>query len=158
MKTISIRGLNYVVKNNFSQTLLADDFAENKDLSDWIEDKNNLALEKLYKPLDLKFYEVDNSIKQIQSIPNQDNWTFPKLGNDENFEIITWNCEFFPIADEKTINALSEAIHDMDVDVIAFQEIKMVGWFGSLMEKLPNYDFVISKHSSFMDQAIILKK
>ena len=80
------------------------------------------------------------------------------MGNDENFEIITWNCEFFPTADEKTINALSEAIHDMDVDVIAFQEIKMVGWFGRLMEKLPNYDFVISKHSSFMDQAIIFKK
>ena len=149
---------DYVIKNNFSQTLLADDFAENKDLSDWIQDKNNLALEKLYKPLDLNFYEVDGSINQVNKNLNEDNWNFPELGNDENFEIITWNCEFFPTADEKTINALSEAIHDMDVDVIAFQEIKMVGWFGRLMEKLPNYDFVISKHSSFMDQAIIFKK
>ena len=60
------KGFDYVIKNNFSQTLLADDFAENKDLSDWIEDKNNLALEKLYKPLDLKFYEVDNSINRLR--------------------------------------------------------------------------------------------
>ena len=79
---------DYVIKNNFSQTLLADDFAENKDLSDWIQDKNNLALEKLYKPLDLNFYEFDGSINQVKKNLNEDNWNFPELGNDKILKLL----------------------------------------------------------------------
>ena len=82
----------------------------------------------------------------------------PTLGSDEKLDIITWNCEFFPTADQKTIDALSEAIYDLDVDIIAFQEIKKKGWFEQLMKLLPEYKYIISDQSSFMDQAIIYKK
>ena len=152
-------GYNFVVKNNMSQTLLADDFSANEVVRSWILEKNKVALDNLYEPLNLKQdagLEIPNNEIDVMNVEN--NWDFPTLGTNEKFDIITWNCEFFPTADEETIAALSEAIQDMNVDVIAFQEIKKVGWFGELMNNLPNYEFVVSKHSSFMDQAIIYKK
>ena len=152
-------GYDFVVKNNLSQTLLSDDFPANKEINDWIADKNKIAINELYRPLNVEFpIALDTPYSPIDNSSNNNYWDFPVLGSDDKFDIITWNCEFFPTADDKTISALSEAIQDMDVDIIAFQEIKKVGWFGLLMEKLPSYDFVVSKHSSFMDQAIIYKK
>ena len=64
----------------------------------------------------------------------------------------------FPAAWDQTINTLSELILDIDADIYAFQEIRYVGWFSRLMELLPNYDFIISQQSSFMDQAIVYRK
>jgi len=157
-------GYEFMVKNNQSQTLLLDDFYPDHELRDWITEKENIALDKLYQLFDSNIFDVNRKIiseedkKIFYSNSQEDNWPFPVLGSDEKFDIITWNCEFFPTADENTIKALSEAIQDFNVDVIAFQEIKEVGWFGKLIEKLPNYDYVISEHSSFMNQAIIFKR
>ena len=88
----------------------------------------------------------------------KNNWNIPSIDVKENIDIITWNCEFFPTAGDKTIEALSEAVTDLSPDIIAFQEIKNRGWFGKLMELLPDYNYVISQQSSFMDQAFIYKK
>ena len=53
---------------------------------------------------------------------------------------------------------MSEIINDIDVDIIAFQEIKKAAWFEKLLKTLPDYDYVISQNSSFFDQAYIYKK
>ena len=53
---------------------------------------------------------------------------------------------------------MSEIIRDMDVDIIAFQEIKKAAWFEKLIKTLPAYSYVISSNSSFFDQAFIYKK
>ena len=158
------KGYEFMVKNNQSQTLLSDDFSPDHKLRNWIREKEDIALDRLYQLFDSNVFVTNTNIisekdkKIFYSNNKEDNWPFPLLGSDEKFDIITWNCEFFPTADEKTIKALSEAIEDFNVDIIAFQEIKQVGWFGKLMEQLPNYDYVISEHSSFMNQAIIFKK
>ena len=89
---------------------------------------------------------------------NRNDWNIPNINHDNSIEIITWNCEFFPANGDLTIDALSEAIIEMNPDIVAFQEIKKRGWFSKLMAYLPNYDFIISQQSSFMDQAIIYKK
>ena len=149
-----------MIKNNQSQTLLLDDFEPDPQIREWINNQNIDALNELYKEftpdiadnIEKHLYEQKDSIV----IPN--NWKFPTLGTDEKLDIITWNCEFFPTADQKTIDALSEAIYDLDVDIIAFQEIKKKGWFDQLMKLLPEYKYIISDQSSFMDQAIIYKK
>ena len=152
------QGYEFAVKNNLSQTLLLDDFKPDINLRSWIKDKEEVALKKLYKN-----FEADSIFKNpIHSSLNsniniEDNWLFPVLGSDDKFDIITWNCEFFPTSDQETIDALSEAIIDFDVEVIAFQEIKQLGWFGKLMDKLPDYNYIISENSSFMNQAVIYK-
>ena len=79
------------------------------------------------------------------------------LINGDSIEIITWNCEFFPHANDSTILALAEAVLDLNVDIIAFQELRRTGWFSKLMAYLPEYDFIVSQQASFMDLAIIYK-
>ena len=149
-----------MIKNSQSQTLLLDDFMPDPKIRTWINDKNIYALNELYKELSTDtIFSIEDRPHQDQeiiTIPN--NWRFPVLGTDEKLDIITWNCEFFPTADQETIDALSEAIYDLDVDIIAFQEIKKNGWFDKLMKLLPNYEYIISEQSSFMNQAIIYKR
>ena len=149
-----------MIKNNQSQTLLLDDFEPDTQIREWINNQNIDALNELYKEFtpDITANIKDDLYEQKDSIIIPNNWKFPTLGTDEKLDIITWNCEFFPTADQKTIDALSEAIYDLDVDIIAFQEIKKKGWFDQLMKLLPEYKYIISDQSSFMDQAIIYKK
>ena len=160
-----------MIKNSLSQTLLLDDFDPDIDMRDWINQKNSFALDLLYKDFysNIDFTTSYNSeinledteIRDKWRFPTPeipDKWRFPALGSKEKLDIVTWNCEFFPTADEETIKALSEAIYDLNVDIIAFQEIKKNGWFHRMMELLPDYEYIISDQSSFMNQAIIYKR
>ena len=99
----------------------------------------------------------DFNILYTDSIFTTNDWDVPSFNLNEH-NIITWNCEFFPTANDSTILAMTEIINDMQVDIIAFQEIKQRGWFYKLMKNLPDYGFIISKQSSFMDQALIYNK
>ena len=152
------KGYKAMVDNKISQTLLKDDF--DFDVKDYekIELNNSNALKNLYSP-----YDENSTEKNMLSVTNQkqvyfDSWKIPKIGSKKSLEVMTWNCEFFPAAGDSTIRAMSEAIYDMDVDIIAFQEIKKAAWFEKLMLTLPEYEYVISQNSSFFDQAYIFKK
>lgn len=152
-------GYTSAVKNNISQTLFIDDFNFDQEQYDWIEKKSNYAIDKIYQDTDWNRIVKSDSKNNNKFNPNlTDDWDFPNLDNEDKLDIITWNCEFFPTNDDLTIDALSEAVMDFYPDIIAFQEIKQRGWFSKLMNKLPDYNFVISQQSSFMDQAIIYKK
>ena len=147
-----------MIDGKIGQTLLADDFDYNYNDFKNIEDFNNEALKELYRPLNPEYKEINqfSDIKQKKEDYNQ--WKVPKLGSDSRLEVMTWNCEFFPAAGDSTIKGMSEIINDIDIDIIAFQEIKKVAWFEKLVKTLPDYDYVISKNSSFFDQAFIYKK
>ena len=71
---------------------------------------------------------------------------------------MTWNLERFPLKGDTTMKAVAEIIQDLNVDIIGVQEVIKIGAFSEMMSWLPNYDFVISKQSSFLEQAIIYKK
>ena len=152
-------GYESAVQNSISQTLFLDDFSYNQNEYNWINEKYNKAINEVYKDTDWStIIQPDSKISNLEEVPINDNWDFPPLDNIENLDIITWNCEFFPTNDDLTIKALSEAVMDFYPDIIAFQEIKKRSWFSKLMNYLPEYNFVISQQSSFMDQAIIYKK
>ena len=145
-------GYETVIDGRASQTLLADDFISNQDDDKWIEN--------IMKESNSIYYSGESSSahKSLNTTTlNQDKWEFPELDNKDSIEIITWNCEFFPTANDSTILALAEAILDLNVEIIAFQEIRKTGWFSKLMVYLQEYDFVVSKNASFMDLAIIYK-
>ena len=140
-------GINYVNNNEASHTLFSDDFEPDKEIKKWI---NARTLKE--------DYIINSNLNDIDFINNNtDNWNIPSINTEEGLEIITWNCEFFPTANDSTISALSEAIKDLDADIIAFQEIRKPGWFEKLMQHLPDYDYVLSLQTSFMDLAIIYK-
>ena len=149
-------GFDYEVKNSISQTLFLNDFRYDESAYNWIKNKSSYAVKEKYKPINWNL--KSSYIKVGEDIQvNQNNWNVPTYDIEENLDIITWNCEFFPTANDSTISALSEIILDLDVDIIAFQEIKNRGWFSKLINKIPGYGYVISNQSSFMDQAIIYK-
>jgi len=145
-------GYETVIDGKASQTLLADDFKSSQEDSNWI----NSRLEEAQK---IYYSERKSKSSHTQTPLNldRDDWDFPNVNHDESIEIITWNCEFFPHANDSTIFALAEAVLDLNADIIAFQELRRTGWFSKLMAYLPKYDFIVSQQASFMDLAIIFK-
>ncbi|MAV65248.1 MAG: hypothetical protein CMG00_08675 [Candidatus Marinimicrobia bacterium] len=152
------KGYETAVDGKVGQTLLSDDFDIDLVQYEMIKEQKNLAIEKKYSKLEFKEKENRLSKNILKKTVNYDVWDIQKFGSDNNLEIMTWNCEFFPAAGDSTIKAMSEIINDIDVDVIAFQEIKKLGWFEKLVMHLPQYDYVVSYNSSFFDQAYIYKK
>ena len=153
--TKKFKGYSSATSNSVSQTLLSDDFIPDSDMLDWITSRYSEVIEKKYSSVDYSKSISPIITSNIQSTTNT--WDVPNLGNDDDIEVLSWNCEFFPIAGDSTIESLSEIVVDLDLDIIAFQEIKYLGWFEKLMSYLPEYAYVVSQNSSFFDQAIIYK-
>ncbi len=68
------------------------------------------------------------------------NLDIPSFGTDSTFEIITWNIEWFPKNGQTTINYVSEIIQDLDVDIIAMQELDDTVVFKQMMANLDNFE------------------
>ncbi len=149
-------GYEYVVSNSITQTLFIDDFNFDKVQYNWIQDKIENSINQIYKSPDWSSVHYGDRGSNVTNSNLTSNWDVPNIDTDK-IDVITWNCEFFPTFGDSTIDALSEVVMDLYPDIIAFQEIKQRGWFDKLMDKLPEYDFVISEQSSFMDQAIIYR-
>ncbi|MFH1853198.1 MAG: endonuclease/exonuclease/phosphatase family protein [Candidatus Neomarinimicrobiota bacterium] len=148
-------GYQPAVDGRVTQSLLADDFEPDYTVRDWIRQRVNTATNAIYNSPKI-FPLAGVSPGTWPELP--DNWDFPDINRDDQIEIMTWNVENFPHKEDTTITALAEAVHDLNPDIIAFQEIRFAGRFSDLMDYLPEYDFVISRQSSFLDQAIIFKK
>jgi endonuclease/exonuclease/phosphatase family metal-dependent hydrolase len=58
---------------------------------------------------------------------------------DSTFDIITWNIENFPKRDATTIARVAELINNMNVDLIALQEIDEPSALDALLEALPGW-------------------
>ena len=117
-----------MIDGKIGQTLLANDFLADYESLNKINMINSIAIEKLYDFTDFNNLN-ENPFKINQVRKSYDQWDIPKLGSDSNLDVMTWNCEFFPAAGDSTIIAMSEIINDIDVDIIAFQEIKKAAWF-----------------------------
>ena len=87
-----------------------------------------------------------------------DNYSVPSLGKENALDIMTWNMERFPLKGNSTMKAVAEIIQDLDVDIIGVQEVIKIGDFAEMMSWIPQYGFVLSRQSSFLEQAIIYKK
>jgi endonuclease/exonuclease/phosphatase family metal-dependent hydrolase len=61
-------------------------------------------------------------------------------GTDETFDLLTWNIHEFPGTGFRTIDTLAVLVNDLDVDMIAFQEISDTNSFYQLMNLLPEWD------------------
>ena len=61
--------------------------------------------------------------------------TYPQIGRNETLDIVTWNIENFP-KNNQTINYLSEIINEINVDIIALQEIESENAFEDLIDNL----------------------
>ena len=155
-----LAGFDTSVFNSISQSLFLDDFDFDNNIHTWVSDMSSNAINSIYEPTNWESSMIADSygMRYNKNLPTLNRWEINEYNLEYRHNIATWNCEFFPTANDSTIDALSEVINDLNLDIIAFQEIKKRGWFSKLMQNLSNYDFIISKQSSFMDQAIIYKK
>jgi endonuclease/exonuclease/phosphatase family metal-dependent hydrolase len=65
-------------------------------------------------------------------------------GSNTTLEIATWNVEQFPKKNHQTTIYLAKLIRDLDIDLIAFQEINNPDHFKTLMDSLPDYAGLLS--------------
>lgn len=149
----TFNGYETVVDGRASQTLLADDFQVKRKDAAWIQEKQDMAMKQYYSD-GMNHALTSSHIKKL----HREDWNIPSINQEHNLDIISWNVEFFPHANDSTILSLAEAVLDLDADIIAFQEIRKTGWFSKLMAYLPEYAFVVSTQASFMDLATIYKK
>lgn len=62
-----------------------------------------------------------------------------RYGTESSFDLATWNIEYFPKSSSYTIPYLKQIIEDIDLDMIAIQEIDNNAAFYSLIDSLPGY-------------------
>lgn len=67
-----------------------------------------------------------------------------KVGQQSTFELATWNIEWFPKSGENTISYVKTIIQNLDVDLIAVEEIASVSSFNALVDSLHGWKGVLS--------------
>jgi endonuclease/exonuclease/phosphatase family metal-dependent hydrolase len=75
---------------------------------------------------------------------NNDGPKVTPVGEKNYFEIVTWNIRWFPDKGTKTINLVKDIIRDIDVDMIAVQEIASISAFNTLLDSLDGWQGVLS--------------
>lgn len=160
-QTKLLKKIENASRTSINVSLMADEFPADAEFLKRVRMVEADALKKLYTPIKLEAVAKKRTAgkeRRVAENVRKKQFNIPKKGTDAEFDIITWNLEFFPASDQATIDALAEAVQSMDVDMIALQEIRHVGWISRLMKHLPEYDFISSIQASFMDLAILYKK
>ena len=121
-------GFETAVDGRVGQTMLADDFSFDKEMSSWIKSHLNWSLDKVYEsPLWEPVYDIESG---CQEIPRLVKTKHPmNVNREDEIEIITWNTEFFPAHKDSTLPVLANVISNLNADIIAFQEIRFTGYF-----------------------------
>jgi endonuclease/exonuclease/phosphatase family metal-dependent hydrolase len=70
-------------------------------------------------------------------------------GTDSTFEILTWNTHEFPGTGFRTIDTLAILINDLDIDMVALQEIEDTVSFRGLLARLPGWDGVYAPYDYY---------
>ncbi len=76
-------------------------------------------------------------------------------GSDTAFDLLTWNVKQFPTNGSGTIDTLAILINDLDVDMIAFEEITNIAAFNQLLAQCPGWDGVYSPDNTGLRTALI---
>ncbi len=137
-------------------TLSTDDIIPDRQMAEELS-----TLEALRSQPQPKIFDKSLATGTVYSDPNKLNrWSFdvPSYGKDDHLEVVTWNMEWFPKANDSTITAVAEIMQKVDADVYAVQEIGSLKKFARMMDLLPAYDYQVTRQSSFFDQAILYKK
>ena len=79
------------------------------------------------------------------------------FSNQNSFDIVTWNIEWFPKQGIVTVDSVKEIIEVIGAEIIALQEINSVSDFNNLITKLDSYNG-FSTNNSNLNLAYVYKK
>jgi len=136
-------------------TLSTDDIQPDVDMAKYLAD-----LESSRSHVGKRDFSQARKSQQLTPSVPLNRWKFdvPNFGRDNYLEVMTWNMEWFPKAKDSTITAVAEIMQKVNADVYAVQEIGSLEAFATMMALLPEYDFQVTRQSSFFDQAILYKR
>ena len=76
----------------------------------------------------------------VSTSAQTDDLIYLEFGTLDNFDVATWNVKFFPIDGQNTIEYMVELVEELELDVIAIQEIDDTDRFQDLIDLLQGYD------------------
>jgi len=65
---------------------------------------------------------------------------YDAFGLDNTLDILTWDIESFPKSNTTTVTTVAEIINQLDVDIIALQDIQSNGYFTNLINELEGWE------------------
>jgi len=71
---------------------------------------------------------------------------YQQAGTDSTIDVMTWNIEWFAKNGQSSIDEVAQIITNLDVDLIAVQEISNVTDFNQLLGQLPDWSGILSPH------------
>ncbi len=71
-----------------------------------------------------------------------------KEGGANTFDIMTWNIEWFPKEGPTTVNYVKTLVRNLDVDLIAVEEISSVSAFNTLIDSLQGWGGSLNNYPS----------
>ncbi|MCP4581131.1 MAG: T9SS type A sorting domain-containing protein [candidate division Zixibacteria bacterium] len=78
-------------------------------------------------------------------------------GTEETFDIATWNVEQFPKRGQRTIDTLAILINDLELDLIAMQEITDTLAFRDLVSQLDGWEGLYSPDYSGLKTGVLYR-
>ncbi len=129
----------FLIQRKFDNEDFETIFTTNENVLDYIDDEVEPLSQYYYRVATL--FEGDQSewsnVASIYTHPTFQNLWF---GEDETFEIMTWNLEHFPKNNSITVDYVKEIILALDVDLIALQEIENQNYFNLLVDSLTGWE------------------
>ncbi len=90
--------------------------------------------------------------------PSQEHSACYPLFTDNEFKVVTWNTKFFPLNGQETIDKVISIVKDLDVDIIALQEISDTTNFYLLGSQLKNWEAIHSNVRFGQELGFLYKK
>ena len=153
-----IKDYSFPTERGMMVNLFTDDIWPDPVIADTIKHWVSTVRSQPQSDYSEKISKIDNTDCVSNKESDYSDYSVPSLGKDNALDIMTWNMERFPLKGSSTMKAVAEIIQDLDVDIIGVQEVIKIGDFAEMMSWIPEYDFVLSRQSSFLEQAIIYKK
>ena len=61
------------------------------------------------------------------------------FGDDNSLDIATWNIEWFPKNGQATVEYVTQILQQLDLDILAMQELDNKDMFDQMFNELTNY-------------------
>ena len=81
----------------------------------------------------ISLFLLSNSLLQSQDLEDL------SFGEENSLDIATWNIEWFPKNGQTTVEYVTEIIEQLDLDILAIQELDDTEMFDQMLDALPSY-------------------
>lgn len=87
--------------------------------------------------------------------PDPSTDSIPPYGTTETFEIMTWNIQNYPKTYDTTINLVARIIRELEIDIVALQEIESTSGFQTLLDELEDWAGIRSTVAHGADDLLV---